>query len=176
MNKISVGSRIKFTLSEIAQLGVLGALMFGAQVALAGLPNIEVVALLVIIFTLHYERKALYIIYLFVLLEGLAYGFGLWWISYLYLWTILYGVARLFRKNTWALGWGIIAGFFGLLFGTLSSVPYFFTGGLGGGVAYIVSGIPFDLVHCAGNFVLVTTLYTPLTRLLEKVRQATRKL
>ena len=35
------------------------------------------------------RKKTLYIIYIFALLEGLIYGFGIWWIMYLYAWPML---------------------------------------------------------------------------------------
>ncbi|MDQ9757401.1 hypothetical protein RFZ45_00270, partial [Acinetobacter baumannii] len=70
--------------------------LFVAQIALAVLPNIEIVSLLVIVYTLVFERKTIPIIYAFALLEGLVYGFGIWWIMYLYVWTILYAIVRCF--------------------------------------------------------------------------------
>ena len=66
--------------------GVLGAVLLVVQVALAPLPNIELVSLLVMLFTLALGRYVAYSLAVFVLLEGLIYGFGLWWFSYLYIW------------------------------------------------------------------------------------------
>jgi hypothetical protein len=68
---------------EIALMGILSALLIIGQVALGFLPNIEVVTLLVIAYTLVFGKKVFFIIYIFVLVEGLIYGFGLWWINYL---------------------------------------------------------------------------------------------
>ena len=84
---------------------MLTALLLVSQVALAFLPNIEVVSLLIIIYTLFFKRKTLYIIYLFALLEGLLYGFGTWWIMYLYVWTILWGIAMLLQNQYHQLSW-----------------------------------------------------------------------
>jgi hypothetical protein len=36
-------------------------------------------------------------------------------------------------------------------------------------VAKWVSGIPFDLLHCGGNFVMALVLFRPLRRLMEKL-------
>ena len=74
---------------DAAVVGVAAALMFGSQVALSFLPNVELVSLLVILFAQHLGRRALFAIYVFVLLEGLLYGFGSWWLVYLYIWTVL---------------------------------------------------------------------------------------
>ena len=73
-------------------------MLFGLQVALRLLPNIEVVSLLIVLFALHFRHRTLFMIYIFVLLEGLVYGFGIWWVSYLYVWTILY-LAAILLKN-----------------------------------------------------------------------------
>ena len=70
-------------------MGVLAALLFAGQVALAAIPNVEIVSLLVILYTLALGRKVFLVIYTFVLLEGVFYGFGLWWINYLYVWAAL---------------------------------------------------------------------------------------
>ena len=73
----------------IAVLAVCTALVFALQVALAAIPNGECVTLLFILYTLYFRKRTLYIIYAFALLEGMVYGFGLWWFMYLHVWTIL---------------------------------------------------------------------------------------
>ena len=64
------------TLRQITLFGMLGALTFGAKVAMAGLPNIEPVSLFVMLFAVTFGWKALYPIYLYVMLEILCYGLG----------------------------------------------------------------------------------------------------
>ena len=93
--------------------GVLGAALLVAQVALAPLPNIELVSLLVMLFTLALGRYVAYSLAVFVLLEGLIYGFGLWWFSYLYIWAILAVATYLFRRMESRLGWALLCGFYG---------------------------------------------------------------
>ena len=68
-------------------------------------------------------------IYVFVLMEGIFYGFGLWWINYLYVWSILAIVVLFFDQQRDPLFWSTVAGFFGLAFGALCALPYFFIGG-----------------------------------------------
>lgn len=145
-------------------------MLLTVQLALSGLANIELVSLLVILFTLNFKRAAIYSIYIFALLEGLIYGFHLWWIMYLYVWTILAGITWLCRKMESPLGWAVVSGAFGLIFGALCSIPYLFIGGYAMAAAYWVSGIPFDLTHCAGNFLLCFILWKPLSRTFEKIR------
>ena len=160
---------MKLKVRELVLLSLLAALLLVVQVALALLPNIEVVSLLIIIYTLFFKKKTLYVIYLFVLLEGLVYGFGIWWIMYLYVWTILWGIAMLMQKEKSPIIWAFISGFFGLAFGTLCSVPYFIIGGVSAGLASIVSGLMFDVTHGIGNFVIILVLFRPLYLLFQKV-------
>lgn len=92
------------------------------------------------------------------------YGFSIWWISYVYAWPLFAAVCVLMRRNESAFIWGVAAGIFGLCFGGLCAVPYLFMGGWQMALSYWVSGIPFDLMHCAGNFVLTLVLFKPLYR------------
>lgn len=75
---------------ELARLGFCAGLLFVLKAALAPLPNIEAVTLLVILYTLWFGRGALLILCIFVTLEGTVYGFHLWWIAYLYVWVVLW--------------------------------------------------------------------------------------
>ena len=156
----------------VALSGILGAILLVSQIALAPLPNIEIVSVLVVLFTLVLGKYVAYTLSVFILLEGLVYGFGLWWFSYLYIWTILAILAFFFQKMESRLGWALLCGFYGLLFGTLTSFPTFILSGFAVGVAYILSGIPFDLIHAVANFLLAFLLLPVLRKLLEKLTYA----
>lgn len=158
-----------FKLRELTALAVFAALMIALQVALAGLPNVELVTLLIILATVHLGHKTLLSVAVFVLVEGLIYGFGIWWFNYLYVWPILVLIVLALRKWSHPILWAMVAGIYGLLFGTLCSLPYFITGGWGAGIGYIVSGIPFDIPHCIGNVALTALLWYPLNFVLKKV-------
>ena len=155
---------------RLALLGLLTAVLLGSQVALAALPNVELVSLLVILYSLLLGRQVFLILYGFILLEGCLYGFGLWWISYLYVWSILAGIVLvLWQPKAPALFWAILSGFFGLSFGALCALPDLVTGGPAAALSYWLSGLGFDLVHCAGNFFTCLVLFRPLYRLLERL-------
>ncbi|MEG1895961.1 MAG: hypothetical protein RR162_06940 [Oscillospiraceae bacterium] len=159
---------------KLVTAAFLAAIMFVSQVAISFLPNIEPVTLLVILFTLVFGMKqSLTVIYLFAALEGLFYGFGIWWIMYLYVWTILAVAVWLCRKNNSVLVWAVIAGFYGLCFGALCAIPYGIIGGFYAGVAYWVAGIPFDIAHCVGNVLMILLLFTPMKKVLEKAKTMT---
>lgn len=153
---------------EIVTCGFLAAILLVVQVMLSFLPNIELVSLLVIVYTLVFQRKTLVILYTFALLQGLLYGFGIWWIMYLYVWTILYGIVRKFRKNENVILWAIIGGCFGALFGLFCSIPYAVAGGIGAGLAWWAGGLLFDIAHAVGNFFVILLLFKPLYYIVKK--------
>ncbi len=160
---------IPYPVRSIALMGVLGALLILVQVGLAVLPNIELVSLLIILYTLVFGKSAFIPVLLFTLVEGLIYGFGMWWLNYLYIWPILVMVALLFKSQRSSIFWAIISATFGLCFGALCAVPYLFIGGLPSAFAYWVQGIPFDLLHCFGNGLAALLLFKPLLKLFERL-------
>ena len=159
----------KITVKELALFSVLGALTFAAKYVMSFLPNIEPVSLMVMLFAVLFGWKCLYPIYLYVGMELLFYGIGLWNINYLYIWAILAAGAMLVRKMSSPVGWALLSGTFGLLFGAFCGIVDVFIGGISYAVAKWASGIPFDIMHCAGNFVLALLLFKPMRELMEKL-------
>ena len=153
----------------MALFGVLGALTFALQVAMAPLPNIEPVSLLVMIFAVVFGWKSLYPVYVFVVMEILFYGISTWNIYYLYVWTVLALAAILMRKTESPLAWALLGGVFGLFFGALCGIVDIFIGGFAYAGAKWVSGIPFDLLHCGGNFGIALVMFKPLRNMMEKL-------
>ena len=147
----------------------MAAILFVAQVALSFIPNIELVTLLIMIYTLVLGRKTIFAIYVFTFLEGLFYGFGVWWFTYLYVWTILYIIVRIFRKQENIVIWSLIGGAFGLSFGALCSIPYLIAGGIGAGITWWIAGLPYDILHGIGNFVVILVLFKPIRSVIEKL-------
>ena len=66
------------SLGETVLFGMLGAMMFALQVVMAPLPNIEPVSLMVMIYGAVFGWRALYPVYVFVVMEVLFHGLGLW--------------------------------------------------------------------------------------------------
>ena len=157
----------KLTVSELCLFGVLGGLTFAATAAMMGLPNIEPASLMILLFGAVFGKKALYPTYVFVALELVLHGIGLWSIGYLYVWPLLAVAGWLLRDMTHPLGWALVSGGFGLLFGALCAPAALVTGGPAYALSWWISGIPFDLLHCAGNFVIALVLFTPLRALTE---------
>lgn len=164
---------------DVATVGLMVAAIEAFKFTMQAMPNIEMTSFLVILFTLCYPRLTLYAIPVFTLMEGMIYGFGLWWVMYLYAWPLLTLVTRAFSRNDSAFFWAVVSGVFGLLFGALCAVPYFFIGFISGGAAqglrqmfaWWVAGIPFDLIHGVSNFAIMLALYRPIGSLLKKMPQ-----
>ena len=156
---------------RVVVCAMLAAVMAALQVAMSFLPNIEPVSLLILVYTLVFGRQVFYIIYTFVLLEGLIFGFQLWWVTYLYIWALwALAVLALGRgEERSPMVWAAASGAFGLSFGALDALPYL-AGGPMAALSRLVAGIPFDLLHCAGNFVLALALERPLYQVLVRLR------
>ena len=154
---------------------LLAAVMTVLQVAMAALPNIEPVSLLTLAYALVFGRQVFYIVATFALLEGLVFGFHLWWVSYLYIWPLWAAAVLLLKRGGErpALFWAVVSGAFGLSFGALCALPYL-AGGPWAAFSYWVAGIPFDLLHCGGNFFLTLALVKPLCLLLSRMEQNMR--
>lgn len=159
----------KIKIKDIVIIALMSSILFAVQVIFAALPNIELVSLLVIVYTLVFGWRTLGIIYVFAVLEGLLYGFGPWWIMYLYIWTILYLIVTLLRKNTSVIIWATVSGIYGLMFGALGAVVYIFIGGIGMAVAYWIAGLMFDIVHGVSNFFVCIILFKPIYTVLKKL-------
>ena len=155
---------------ELVLLALLGALLWVSKMALAWLPNIEPVSLLLVVYTVVLGWKALAPLYVYVALELMIWGIGIWSICYTYVWLVLVLLAMVFRQMESPLGWAVLSGAFGLCFGALCALSYWVSGGWACALTWWLSGIPFDLLHCAGNFVMALALFRPcktvLTRLM----------
>lgn len=161
---------------EIAVFGVLGALMFASDIAMEALPNIHLIGVFIVASTAVYRQKALYPLYVYVLLSGLYAGFALWWIPYLYVWTVLWGMAMLLPKRMpkWLapIGYAAVCGLHGLAFGIIyaPSQALLFGMNFKQMLAWITAGFPFDMVHAAGN-VIGGLLICPIIAILRKTKE-----
>lgn len=149
--------------------GILGAMTFAAKYVMSFLPNIEPVSLMVMLFAVVFGKKWVYPVYLYVAMEILFYGISLWNINYLYIWAVLAVAAYFLRGMQQPLAWALLSGVFGLAFGALCGIVDVFIGGASYAVTKWISGIPFDIAHCAGNFLIALILFAPLRNLLEKL-------
>ncbi len=155
---------------DITIMALMVAIIEVSKVALAQIPNVELTSFWVIMFTLYFGTRIFYVIPVFILIEGMMYGFNLWWIMYLYAWPMLAIVVLLLRKMNTAWEWSFISGLFGLSFGFLCAIPYIFTSGLAGAFIWWVAGIPWDLIHGIANFAIMLVLYKPMKLVMAKMQ------
>ena len=153
---------------------MLSAILFCSKLLMEWAPNIHFIAMFIISFTLVYRWKALIPIYIFVLLTGVYGGFNVWWVPYLYIWLPLWGITMLLPrkmpKGVKAVVYPIVCALHGLAFGVLYAPAQAIMFGLNGEqtLAWILSGVGFDLIHGISNLV-VGTLILPLSLLLKKL-------
>lgn len=156
---------------KITRIALLSATLYVSKIALEMLPNVELVSVLIMVYTLVFGAETFWIITVFNLFELIQWGFGSWWISYLYVWPLLCLVVLLLKKplKEEFLIWSVIAGCFGLLFGSLFAIAYLPVDP-SYALAYWISGLMWDVWHGAWNFILMMVLGKPLYRLLSKLK------
>lgn len=167
---------MKLTTKEMAVFSMLGAVMYASKIIMEVAPNIHLLGVFTIAFTVVYGKKALYPIYLYVLMNGAFCGFAAWWVPYLYLWTVLWGAVMLLPKKIpekiKPFVYMVICAMHGFLFGTLYAPAQALLYGLSfkAMIAWIVAGLPFDFIHGVSNFfcgILIVPIISVL-RLSEK--------
>ena len=162
------------TVYELVLFAMLGMVMFVSKIVMEFLPNIHLLGMLTMVYTLTFRAKALIPIYIYVFVNGLYAGFAVWWVPYLYVWTILWAVTMLLpqRMPRWLryIVYPLVCGLHGLAFGVLyaPAQALFFHLSWDMTVAWVLAGLPFDAIHAAGN-VLAGLLIVPLAELLQKL-------
>ena len=169
---------MKLNIKEIAIFGMLGALMFASKILCELLPNIHLLGTMIVSVTLVYRKKALYPLYIFVLISGVFYGFAAWWLPYLYIWTVLWGFTMLIPvsklpEKAKPFIYGIVCGLHGILYGVLYAPAQALLFGLNfkGMLTWIAAGFPFDLIHGVSNLIIGTLLIYPLSKLLTRLNE-----
>lgn len=167
---------MRLNIREITIFAMLGSLMYASKIIMEITPNIHLLGVFTIAFTVVYRKKALYPIYIFVLLNGMFSGFAAWWIPYLYVWTVLWGMTMLLPKKlpkrAAPLIYMSVCAAHGFLFGTLYAPAQAVLFGLSfqGMAAWIIAGLPWDFLHGVSNFfcgILIVPVISAL-RLAEK--------
>ncbi len=166
-------------LRQMILFAIFGVIMFISKMLMEALPNIHLLGMFIIAFTLVYRVKALIPIYIYVLLDGLIHGFSAWWIPYLYIWAILWAAtmlmprkAPLWLKSVLCPALCCLHGIcFGMLYAPVQAIMF----GMDTRemLTWIAAGFSFDLIHAIGNLA-VGLLALPLAQLLEKLERKSR--
>lgn len=167
---------MRLRVREVVIFGMLGAVMYASKLIMEVLPNVHLLGVFIVALTVVYRKKALYPIYIFVLLTGLFSGFAMWWIPYLYIWLPLWGGVMLLPQSLPPAARPIVymcmSAAHGFLYGVLYSPAQalLFGMSLKGMIAWIAAGLPFDIVHGISNFVC-GALICPLIAVLRRAGQ-----
>lgn len=159
---------------------MLGSMMFISKLITELLPNIHLLGMFTVLFTVVFRYKALIPIYVFIFLTGLYAGFATWWIPYLYLWAVLWGMTMLIPRNLphmWQyVVYPVVCGLHGFAYGTLYAPSQVLLYGLPFDQlpAWILAGLPWDIAHGIGN-IAAGLLVAPLIPLLRKLLQTAHK-
>lgn len=149
---------MKLTIREMTIFSMLGAIMYASKMIMEVAPNIHLLGAFTVAFTVVYRKKALYPIYIFVFLIGLFNGFNAWWLPYLYIWTVLWAAVMLLPKKLpkmWQpIIYMVVSAAHGFLYGTLYAPAQAVMFGLNfeGTIAWIIAGLPWDMIHGVSNF------------------------
>ena len=173
--------RNKITVQELVIFAMLGTLMFCSKILMELLPNVHLLGMFTMLFTVVFRKKALFPIYVYVMLNGIYSGFATWWIPYLYIWTILWGITMLIPKKCpkWILAflYPVICSLHGFGFGILYAPAQALMFGLDfeGMISWIISGLlTYDIIHGVSNF-CAGLLILPLSELLKKIIYKNKK-
>lgn len=161
---------------ELVLFSALTALLFLLDIVLEVAMNVELVSMLVATYTLVFRKKALIILYLYVALYLILFGFGVYNLAYLYIWLVLWGAFmllptkghRAFRTVLYAL----VSALFGFAFGALYMPAWAVAFSLDakGILAWWIAGVPADIIHAAGNFAF-GFLILPLSEILFSLKK-----
>ena len=168
------------TLFEMTLFAMFGTMMFISKIVMEFLPNMHLLAMFVVLLTVVYRSKALIPIYIYVLLNGVYSGFNMWWVPYLYLWTVLWAVTMLLPKNmpktASIIVYPLLCCVHGLFYGALyaPAQAVMFSLSFEQTIAWIIAGFPFDIIHAISNFFAGMLVY-PLAALLKKLNAQTKK-
>lgn len=152
---------------------MLGALMFSSKLIMEILPNIHLLGTLVMLYTVLFRWKALFPIYIYVIVNGIYAGFAMWWYPYLYVWTVLFGMTMLIPKRipdkVAAVVYPVVCALHGFGFGVIYAPGQALMYGLDfqGMLAWIAMGFPFDITHGISNF-FMGMLILPLAKTMKK--------
>ena len=99
-------------LRELCMLALCAPMIVAGKVALEPVPNVEIVTFFIILFTVVFGWRALFPVAVFVLEEGMRYGFAPhWYIFYCVIWPMLVVLTMLAKRwiKDSALGWAIFS-------------------------------------------------------------------
>ena len=158
---------------------MFAALMFCSKLLMEAFPNIHLLGMFTMVLTVVFRAKALIPIYVYVFLNGVYAGFNMWWYPYLYIWTVLWGITMLIPKKispkVACIVYPAVCSLHGFAYGVLYAPAQAIMYGLDFEqmLAWIVAGIPFDVLHGVSNIFTGLLVY-PFSELIKKLLKRTK--
>ncbi len=167
----------KLNIRSIALVGICAATLECGKLALAAIPNFEVVTLLTALYGYTFGWVGVLASVIFVCIEPLIYGINTWIILYFIYWPLVSIIFMLLRrgkiKNRWI--FTAVAVLLTLFFGVLDSL---ISVGLFSGsfdnffyrfAVYYARGIVFYIIQIVCNAILFPTLFVYLSDKLSRL-------
>ena len=172
-------SKSKNAVRYTALVGMMAATIECAKLALAAIPNVEAVSLLIALYSYVFGWAGVLAAVVFVCIEPLIYGIGSWMLTYFLFWP---GVALLFMlfgkiKLKSRIIFTLVAIGLSIAFGMLSAlIDIAFMTGVNGYyfsnvIIYYIRGLGFDTVHVVSNGIVFITLFLFLQKKLDQIKK-----
>ncbi len=166
-------------LIKLVLFAMYAALLFVSKIAFESLPNIHPLSMLIMTFAVVYRFEALIPVAVYVILLGLFNGFNMWWVPYLYLWPLQCFITALLPRRmndrvallVYPVLCAILGFTFGILYAPVQAVMFGYTPAQT--VAWILTGIKFDVIHGISNF-FMGMLVLPLSKVLKELHRTMR--
>lgn len=160
-------------------VGIMAATIECAKLALAAIPNVEAVTLLIALYSYSFGSMGFLATIIFVMIEPLIWGFGPWIVSYFIYWPlvsivfILIGKKGIKNRIFLTLTAALLTLFFGVLT-SLVDIGLFsgaFDNFLYRFAVYYARGVWFYISQLVTNIIVFPILFIPAATLLFKIKR-----
>ena len=172
-SKLSIGAK------KIALIAVMTATVEAGKLALAWIPNVEVVTLLCALYGYVFGGMGIFAISIFVVIESFIWGFNTWVLSYIIHWNsvcLIFWLLGRFKvkRVVWLTATAVLLT---IWFGVLTSLVDV---GLFGGIKnnffkrfsiYYMRGIVFYVIQTVCNLVVFLLAFKPLAKVMFKAKK-----
>ena len=158
-----------FALSLILIFAVFG------RILLNPIPNVQPVTVLILLTGIHFgASRSIILASLVALISNMYIGHGIWTFYQAGAWSVIGVIGAIFSSTMLSENkininvLAPIAIFSAFLFDWIVSLSALHVISIELMPAYIISGIPYDLLHAAGNLAFVAWLANPISKLMQK--------
>jgi|TARA_B110000881_G_C18582863_1_gene522867 energy-coupling factor transport system substrate-specific component len=161
--------------SDVIILALIGIFAISGRILLDPIPNIQPVTFIVLLTGIHFgATRSIILATSIALISNLFLGHGLWTIYQALGWSLV-GIlgsiisSKIYSNNTLSINPLMpIAVLCGFVFDWVVSLSVLHAIGPDMFLLYILSGIPFDILHAAGNMFFIAWLAIPLSEIMTR--------